>query len=214
MRVTSQWRLGLDENVRFSDSDAVYAAAHVVGSNNGLAPWTGNTAPTLQQAVEVTIRSIADLALIKAAFVQAKAERDPLLVLMIQADMFDPTVANPVFADYSAFQPIVHLIAKETAAFKGKVLLLDGDSHGFVVDNPLASGSKWLEFYGVRKPVSNLTRITVEGATGVDEWLEVTVDEDGFSRFHIRACAVRTEPGDARQDQRGRVAGRCARRLG
>lgn len=29
MRVDSQWRIGLEENVRFSDSDAVYAAAHL-----------------------------------------------------------------------------------------------------------------------------------------------------------------------------------------
>jgi hypothetical protein len=177
MVVTSQWRVGLDENVRFSDSDAVYAAAHVVGSNNGLAPWTGQTAPTLPQVHEVTTRTIADLALIKTAFVQAKMERDPLVVLMIQADMFDPTVANPVFADYSAFQPIVQQIAHEAATFKGDVLLLDGDSHGLVVDNPLAADSRWLSFYGVRRPLSNLTRITVEGSTGVDEWLKVTVDE-------------------------------------
>ncbi|MDP2292833.1 MAG: lamin tail domain-containing protein [Actinomycetota bacterium] len=183
MRVDSQWRIGLEENVRFSDRDAVYAAAHVVGSNNGLAPWTGKTAPTFQQAVEVTVRSVADLALIKTAFLQAKLERDPLVVLMIQADMFDPTVVNPVFADYSAFQPIVKLIAQEAAAFSGKVLLLDGDSHGFVVDNPLASGSKWLSFYGVRKAVSNLTRITVEGSTGVDEWLKISVDESAPSGF-------------------------------
>jgi len=183
MLVDSQWRAGFNENVRFSDSGAVYAAAHVVGSNNGLAPWTGLTAPTAPQVEEVTIRSIADLAVIKTAFVQAKRERDSLVVLMIQADMFDPTVANPVFANYSAFQRIVQVIASEAAAFKGKVLLLDGDSHGFVVDNPLATGSEWLSFYGVRKPVSNLTRITVEGSAGVDEWLKITVDETAPAGF-------------------------------
>jgi hypothetical protein len=31
--------------------------------------------------------------------------------------------------------------------------------------------------YGVKSPVPNLTRITVEGSTGVHEWLKVTIDK-------------------------------------
>ena len=36
----------LVENVRWSESRVVFATLHVVGSNNGLAPWTAQTAPT------------------------------------------------------------------------------------------------------------------------------------------------------------------------
>ncbi len=53
----------------------------------------------------------------------------------------------------------------------------NGDSHVFNEDHPLAAGSSWLSFYGVAQPVADLTRITVEGSTGVDEWLKVTVDK-------------------------------------
>jgi len=38
-------------------------------------------------------------------------------------------------------------------------------------------GSHWLASYGVKSPATNLTRITVEGSTAVDEWLKVTVDK-------------------------------------
>ena len=42
---------------------------------------------------------------------QARDEHDRAVVLLTQADMFDPTVATPPFADYYAFQPIVQAIA-------------------------------------------------------------------------------------------------------
>ena len=76
------------------------------------------------------------------------------MVLLTQADMFDPTVPNPAYADYSAFQPIVQAIAEESAAFDGPVYLFNGDSHVFN-QRPARwpPGSPWLSFYGVRRPV-------------------------------------------------------------
>ena len=70
-------------------------------------------------------------------------------MLLTQADMFDPTVAEPEFADYYAFQPIVQAHRPESAAFDGPVYLFNGDSHVFNTDQPLAAGSSWLSFYGV-----------------------------------------------------------------
>jgi hypothetical protein len=90
--------------------------------------------------------------------------------------MFDPTVTNPTYADYFAFTPIVQAIAQESAAFSGPVYLFNGDSHVYNSDEPLAAGSKWLSFYGVTKPVSNLSRVTVDGSTGVNDYLRVTID--------------------------------------
>ena len=55
------------------------------------------------------------------------------------------------------------------------VLLLEGDSHDFRVDNPLAAGDP---DHGVTTPVPNLTRIVVQG--GADhfplEYLRLTID--------------------------------------
>jgi hypothetical protein len=41
-------------------SSAGFAAVHVMGSNNGLLPWTGNTAPTPGQPDEVKNRTDAE----------------------------------------------------------------------------------------------------------------------------------------------------------
>lgn len=57
--------------------------------------------------------------------------------------------------------------------------LFNGDRHVFNQDNPLGAGSPWLAFYGITSPVTNVSRVTVEGSTGVDEWLKVTVQQHG-----------------------------------
>ncbi|MEZ5093221.1 hypothetical protein [Nocardioides sp.] len=178
MKVDAQTRRGLPENVVFERADVVFADVHVVGSNNSLDPWTGNTEPTPQQLVEERRRTAGDLALIRQAFREARQEHAAGVVLAMQADMFDPTVPDPVFEEWSAFQPIARTIAAESARFGGPVLLLNGDSHAYHVDQPLAAGSFWSDFYDVRTPAPNLTRVTIDGSTGVNDWLKVTVDKD------------------------------------
>ena len=179
VRVASQARDGYPENVWFTRADVAFAAVHIVGSNNSMAPWTGNTTPTPAQAAEVLGRTAATVELIKDTFARARAEDQRAVVLLTQADMFDPTNAAPTFADYYAFQPLVATIAREAADFDGPVYLFNGDSHDYHVDRPLAAGSSWLEFYGVAGPVSNLTRVTVDGAADVDNYLKVTIHPRG-----------------------------------
>ncbi len=177
--VTAQTAQGYPENVSYERSRVAFAAVHIVGSNNSLAPWTGNTTATPEQTVEVLGRTAAGIGLIRDTFRLATARRDRAVVLLTQADMFDPTVATPTFADYYAFQPIVRAIAEESAAFHGPVYLFNGDSHVENNDRPLAVGSRWLTFYGITTPAQNLTRYTVEGSTDVDEWLKVSIDRRG-----------------------------------
>lgn len=52
--------------------------------------------------------------------------------------------------------------AARTAAFDGEVLLLQGDPHTFVADNPLG--------------LDNFTRIVVNGETLPFEYLRLTID--------------------------------------
>jgi hypothetical protein len=176
--VTSQASLGIPEDVRYTRGNVAFAALHVIGSNNSTAPWTGNTGPTLEQSAEVASRTAAVIKSIRVTFDQAREEHNRSVVLMMQADMFDPTVPNPAFADYSAFQPIVRAIAQESAAFRGPVYLFNGDSHVYNNDKPLAQGSQWLAFYGIDRAVPNLSRVTVDGSTGVNNYLRVTIDPD------------------------------------
>jgi Calcineurin-like phosphoesterase len=175
-KVATQASQGIPEDVRYTRANVAFAALHIVGSNNSLAPWTGKTAPTPEQSAEVLGRTAAVIQSIRDTFAQARAQHNKSVVLMTQADMFDPTVTNPTYADYFAFTPIVQAIAQESATFSGPVYLFNGDSHVYNSDQPLAAGSKWLSFYGVTKPVSNLSRVTVDGSTGVNDYLRVTID--------------------------------------
>jgi hypothetical protein len=175
--VRSQADLGIPENARWHRAGVTFAALHIVGSNNSLAPWTGNTAPTPEQTVEVLSRTSATIQEIHETFAEARPGK--AVVLLLQADMFDPTVPNPSFADYYGFQPIVAAIAREAAAYGRPVYLFNGDSHVFNVDNPLGAGSSWLPFYGIGQPVPNLTRITVDGSSNANDYLRVTVNRHG-----------------------------------
>lgn len=136
----------------------------------------------------------ATIANMRRAFEQAKADSDRAVVLMQQADMFDPTVQDPQYSDYSAFRPLVQAMIDEANRFDGPVYLFNGDSHEFNQDHPLADGSRWLSFYGVQGSADNLTRVTVDGAAkGEDDWLKVTVhstgNDDVLSIQRIRAGA-------------------------
>ncbi|GDY33110.1 hypothetical protein [Gandjariella thermophila] len=178
-RVLSQADQGIPEDVRWERANVAFAALHIVGSNDSLAPWTGQTAPTPEQTAEVLARTAAVLQEIHDTFADARAHHNRAVTLLTQADMFDPTVANPTFTDYYGFQPIVTAIAREANAFNGPVYLFNGDSHVYNSDNPLAAGSKWLPFYGVGNPVPNLSRITVDGSSNANNYLRVTVHQRG-----------------------------------
>jgi hypothetical protein len=144
----------LVENVRWIRSRVAFATLHLVGSNNGLAPWTGNTAPTPEQAAEVEARVAATLEWVDETFDAAESLDLRGVVLAMQADTF-PTPG-------SGQQAIVDRIAVRTAEFDGPVLLLQGDSHVFRADHPL--------------PLDNLTRIVVHGETLPFEYLRLTID--------------------------------------
>jgi hypothetical protein len=150
----------LVEDVRWVQSRVVFATLHVVGSNNGLAPWTGNTVPTAAQAAEVAARVDATTAWVDTTF--DVAERDGLegVVLMMQADTFPADTGQ---------QAVVDRIASRAGAFDGPVLLVQGDSHQYLVDHPLG--------------LSNVTRIVVHGETLPFEYLRLTIDPRNPARF-------------------------------
>ena len=94
---------------------------------------------------------------------------------MTQADMFDPTVTDPQFADNSAFKPIVQAIVDESAPFDGPVYLFNGDSHVYNSDHPLAGRLELARLLRGHRPADNLTRITVDGSTNNNDYLRVSV---------------------------------------
>ncbi|MHC5797230.1 hypothetical protein ACVXZ4_13840 [Lacisediminihabitans sp. FW035] len=176
MKVESQARAGYPENVDFRLRGISFAAVNIPGSDNSLLPWTGlgQTAPTPEQSAEVTARTQADIRQLTDTFRDARRHHDRAVVVMTQADMFDPTVTDPAPSDYAAFTPLVKTLIEQANAFGGPVYLINGDSHVFNEDHPLAAGSTWLSFYGQTTAATNLTRLTVDGSSNAQDWLKAT----------------------------------------
>ncbi len=162
------------ENQRWRDKRVVFSMVHVVGSNNDLDPWFGTSETAEQRGrrlAEVSARTAAALDWIDETFDAATRSKAAGVALLMQADMWDAfSVANNLPLD--GFTPIVHRIAERARKFGKPVLLLQGDSHQYLVDQPMAGGDP---IHGVTEPVPNLTRIVVPGATAT-EWLRLNID--------------------------------------
>ncbi len=180
VRVASEAAAGFPENVQLRRQKVDFAMIHVVGSNDDLQPWTGLglTSPTPEQVAEEHARMANAIKVVRSAFATARQRHDRAVVLMQQADMFDPTY-TPTTNDISAFTPLVQAIVDESSRFPGQVYLFNGDSHVYNSDRPLAAGSPWLTTYGVKSSAENLRRVTVDGSSNNKDWLKVTINRPG-----------------------------------
>jgi hypothetical protein len=180
VKLDTQAAAGFPENVSLRRDGVDFAVVHVVGSNDGVQPWTGlgDTVPRPEQLAAEQARMANAIALVKSAFATAKQKHDRAVTVLLQADMFDPTY-TPAWSDISAFQPLVQTLVEQSAAFDGEVYLVNGDSHVYNSDRPLATGSPWLSTYGVSGSADNLTRVTVDGSSNNKDWLRVTVNRPG-----------------------------------
>ena len=165
------------ENVRWEDSRVVFVTLNVPGSDNDTLPWTGDFANSSAQDREVAQRNDANMRWLQAAFEEAEARHARAVVIALQADMWDPAALAPGGDGLDAYRPFVQQLADLSVAFGRPVLLLNGDSHLFEVDHPLADpGSATGMIHGTQA-VPNLTRITVQGSTNKPgEWLRLTID--------------------------------------
>ena len=179
MPVKTQADLGLPENVRFTQNRVAFSVLNIQGSNNSLQPWTGlgETTATPEQLAEVEHRTDAVLAQVRDTFADAERRNDRAVVLMTQADMFDPSLLDAAAANpdaMSGFREIVQLIIDETNSFDAPVYLINGDSHVFAENQPLAEGSPWLDIYG-QPAADDLQRITVDGSANATNYARFTV---------------------------------------
>ncbi len=150
------------ENRLWTAQQIVWSTVHVVGSNNGRDLKGGR--PAYRRRVA------AALAWLDETFQTAMQSRAKGVVIALHADMF-------AAADSSGFGAIIRRLAQRSPAFDGPVLLLNGDTHRYRVDQPLSEAP-------------NLTRIVVQGET-TDEWLRVDVDPQqpdvfSFGRHRVR----------------------------
>ena len=124
-----------------------------------------------------------------------------VIVIGIQADMWDPAFSGPVNdqpLSYDHFTSFVQRLAADTLAWGKPVLLFNGDSHMFVDDHPLSSGAPVYQrtMYSVPNPVPNLRRITVNGSTTpCHEWLKLTIDPKLADVFYYQRIKFQNQPG-------------------
>lgn len=169
MAVESQARLmpehgGYVENQRWQYQGVLFATLHLVGSNNN------HESRDPQASAEFFERDAANVAWIKAAFEQAEQRQAKALVLAFQADMLEPRTAYEDFPGHSGFRRSVGQTLLPLARQWGKpVLLIHGDSHRFVIDQPFTLD---------KRPLPNVTRLEVPGAQDVRA---VRVQVDGAS---------------------------------
>ena len=162
------------ENVMWEEDGIVYVTVNIPGgSNNDTDPWYGAPSMSAAQQNEVATRTAADLRWIDAGFNFARRNDAKAVVIMEQADMWDLD-GNPAshIAEYGQF---VDRIASGTVAFGKPVLLINGDSHGYLSDNPLAASDP-LNSLHPGHDVQNFHRLVVHGSTTPLEWIRLTID--------------------------------------
>ncbi|MDT4328676.1 hypothetical protein ACQE3E_10325 [Methylomonas sp. MED-D] len=183
------------ENAMWQQGKVVFATLNVPGSNNDTLPWAGTFANQAAQDQEVAERTAADLRWLEATFKKAKKDHARAVVIAIQADMWDPAAITATTNELSAYTPIVQKLADLTDDFRGQVLLLNGDSHVYGSDRPLADPSSATGVIHHTQAVPNLTRITVQGSTTApSEWLRLTIDPRKSQPFQWENVAYCNDP--------------------
>ena len=183
------------ENVLWEDARVVFVTLNMPGSNNDTLPWTGNFIDPAAQAKEVAERTDADIRWLQAAFARAEARHAKAVVIGLQADMWDPAAAAAGGDGLYAYTPFVRKLAELSARFRKPVLLLNGDSHLYGADRPLADPNSAAGRIHATPPVANLLRITVQGSTNAPaEWLRLTIDHRDPNVFSWRNVSYCKDP--------------------
>jgi hypothetical protein len=167
---------GYPENVRFAIAETSFAAVHVVGSENGLRPWTGQRTANRAQREEVTARTRSAVRVLQDTFASATAHGDRSVVVFTQADMFPPDRQQRSADLAAAYAPVVSALAAQAAAFPGEVYLFNSGTGVYRSDRPLAADSSWRRYYGVETSSDRLHRVTVDGGAQATNYLRVTID--------------------------------------
>ena len=164
------------ENTQWKKSHVVFAMLNITGSNNDGVSW-GTPLPAdagnyPSQSQEQITRAQANRVWLDKTFAAAKKAHAAGVVLMFQADMWD--TAEPTLSGFDALVLQIGRLAKD---FGKPVLLLEGDSHVFRVDNPFSASSSLHGLHPSTPVADNVTRIVVEGSdAGRTEYLRLTID--------------------------------------
>ncbi len=175
------------ENVRWSKSDVMFAAIHVVGSNNGLKAFDSSSSAVRgeEDDLEVARRIEAAVYWINDTFDKAIEEDAPGVLIMMQANpKLEVGYALPRGDDLInarlGFNEILSVLEQRTLEFDKPVVLAHGDSHYFRVDKPGLVENGF---------ISNFTRFENFGSSRV-HWVKVTVNPKSKHVFKAQPMII------------------------
>ena len=165
------------ENVMWQRANVLFVTLNFPGSDDDHLPWAAPFSNPAAQADEIAKRDAANGRWIAKAFAAATSAGNAGILIGTQADMWDPAQFAPGGDGLDGYDAFVQQLASLAIAFGKPVLLVNGDSHLFESDQPLADpASATGVIHHVGFPVSNLTRITVDGSTNFHDWVKLVVD--------------------------------------
>jgi hypothetical protein len=148
--LTTQRQAGYPENARWSAGGVVFATINAPGPTDNL-PARHESGP----------RRLANLAWLQAAFDEARATNAPAVMVIWQADPFQPTFGIGDTHGYWGY--LMDELKQRTKAFGKPVVLVHGDTHIHRIDHP------WPD-------VANFTRVETYATGDSLNWIRATVD--------------------------------------
>lgn len=180
------------ENTRWSQGPVTYLTVNIPGSdNNWIEPARDGTkeGPAAEAQAEYTARNAANLAWLDASFAAASAAGSKAVMIITQADMWDPEAA--------ADDKLVHYADTKAAltrlsiAYGKPVVLVNGDSHSFEITKPLTDAAP-TNAAGDEggNVIEHFTRVTTFGEAQ-NHWVSATIDprDPNVFTFHQHLVA-------------------------
>ena len=162
------------ENSMWVKNHFLFVNLHIPGSNN-------NFERDDSAKQEYYSRNQANLSWIDEAFKLATSKKYSGIVLFYQADMFySPTQATDLTSGY---RDTLQTLTTHAQAFKKPVLLIHGDSHRLIIDQPLKSIEQ-------KNILENVLRLQVMGAEQVQA-VEVQVNPAAQQPFSFTPILIR-----------------------
>jgi hypothetical protein len=165
------------ENARWSLQGITFATANLVGTQNAMEPFPRRTA---EDDAAARLRTEAAAAWLREAFAAARDTHATAVVLACHAWM---ALEEPVDDPYRlSFEPYLTALEEEVERFGGPVLLVHGDFHEFIVDQPLVRRT-------TGRRLENFTRMQVPGSPRVG-WVRVVATPGPRPTFTFQELTV------------------------
>ena len=162
------------ENSIWVKNNVLFVNLHIPGSNN-------NFERDESAKQEYYARNQANLSWIDQAFTFASDKKYAGVVLFYQADMFySPSQVTDLTSGY---RDTLQTLSRQAQAFKKPVLLIHGDSHRLIIDQPLKTIDQ-------KHILENVMRLQVMGAEQVQA-VEIEVNPKAEQPFSFRPILIR-----------------------